>query len=205
MLTTVERVMILKSIDLLANVGPRHLIKVAAAAREEPMWKGQTIYEERDPAEALYVVVTGKVKLESGERPLSEVGAGQAFGTWSLIDDSERGQRATCLEDGMLLEVMREDFYEVAADETTLLRELLRVLARRLRKLVEERPEEARVEGEGVEATPESEPEKEKAAAADPKGDGSGEAKPATTAPERGASLEAAVLDRTPPAGETPR
>jgi CRP-like cAMP-binding protein len=204
MLTTVERVMILKSIDLLANVGPRHLIKVAAAAREEPMWKGQTIYEEADPAEALYVVVTGKIKLESGERLLSEVGAGQAFGTWSLIDDSERGQRATCLEDGMLLEVMREDFYEVAADETTLLRELLRVLARRLRKLVEERPEEARVEGEGVEATPEPEQEKEKAAA-DPKGDGTGEAKPATTAPERGASLEAAVLDRTPPAGETPR
>jgi hypothetical protein len=99
---------------------------------------------------------------------------------------------------------MREDFYEVAADETTLLRELLRVLARRLRKLVEERPEEARVEGEGVEATPEPEQEKEKAAA-DPKGDGTGEAKPATTAPERGASLEAAVLDRTPPAGETPR
>jgi CRP-like cAMP-binding protein len=204
MLTTVERVMILKSIDLLANVGPRHLIKVAGAAREEPMWKGQTIYEERDPAEALYVVVTGKVKLESGERLLSEVGVGQAFGTWSLIDDSERGQRATCLEDGVLLEVMREDFYEVAADETTLLRELLRVLARRLRKLVEERPEEARVEGEGVEAKAEPEQEPEKAAA-DPKGDGTGEAKPATTAPERGASLEAAVLDRTPPAGETPR
>lgn len=204
MLTTVERVMILKSIDLLANVGPRHLIKVAGAAREEPMWKGQTIYEERDPAEALYVVVTGKVKLESGDRLLSEVGVGQAFGTWSLIDDSERGQRATCLEDGVLLEVMREDFYEVAADEPTLLRELLRVLARRLRKLVEERPEEARVEGEGVEATAEPEQEPEKAAA-DPKGDGTGEEKPSTTAPERGASLEAAVLDRTPPGGETPR
>jgi len=197
MLTTVERVMILKSVDLLANVGPRHLIKVAGAAREEPMWKGQTIYEEQDPAEALYVVVNGKVKLESGERQLSEVGAGQAFGTWALIDDSERGQRATCVEDGTLLEVLREDFYEVAADEITLLRELLRVLARRLRKLVEERPEEARVGGEGVEAG--AEPEK-KDKAAEPKADGKGDDKSAApTTTERGASLEAAVLDRTPP------
>ncbi|HWN80796.1 MAG TPA: hypothetical protein VNM87_01755, partial [Candidatus Udaeobacter sp.] len=76
--------------------------------------------------------------------------------------------------------------------------ELLRVLARRLRELVEERPDEARVGGEGVEeAEPAAAP-----AAAEPKVDGKGDAKSATPA-DRGASLEAAVLDRTPP--ETPR
>ena len=58
MLTPVERVMSLKSIDLLANVGPRHLIKLAGVAREVPMWKAQAIYEERDLSEAIYVVVS---------------------------------------------------------------------------------------------------------------------------------------------------
>jgi CRP-like cAMP-binding protein len=196
MLTPVERVMILKGIDLLANVGPRHLIKLAGVAREVPMWKGHALYEERDPAEALYVVVEGRVKLTRGERPLSEVTSGQAFGTWALVDDMERGQRAVCVEDGMLLELLREDFYEVAAGDLTLLRELLRVLARRLRALVEDQPEQARVEGEGVEA----------GAGAKVKPVESGTAAPATTPAPAGAqrteSLEAAILDRPAPTGE---
>jgi CRP-like cAMP-binding protein len=201
MLTPVERVMALKGIDLLANVGPRHLIKLATVAREESMWKGQILYAERDLADALYVVVDGVVKLTTDGRDLSEVGPGQAFGTWALIDESERGQQATCAADGLLLALSREDFYEVAADDLTLPRELLRILARRLRELVEERPEDARVGGEGVEtaaepAAPATTPE-EKEAAAVPAGPGGG---------EQGASLESAVLDRPGgPSGLEPR
>ncbi len=188
MLTPVERVMILKNIDLLANVGPRLLVPLAEITREQEIWKGQTIYEERDPADALYVVVEGRVELATGDRVLSEVGPGQAFGTWSLIDDSERGQRAACLEDGFVLTLLREDFYEVAAHDLTLLRELLRLLARRLRKLVEERPEEAHVEEEGI----------------DDRSSGAGlidvEAEEPGGAVQagQGATLEAAVLDKSP-------
>ncbi len=189
MLTPVDRVMILKNIDLLANVGPRHLIKLAGVAREVPMWKGHAIYEERDPAEALYVVVDGRVQLTRGDRPLSEVASGQAFGTWALVDDLERGQRAVCIEDGVLLELLREDFYEVAAGDLTLLRELLRVLARRLRALVEDQPEQARVEGEGVERGAKGARPPESGAAAAPPA-------PAPAGAQQAESLEAAILDR---------
>jgi hypothetical protein len=45
----------------------------------------------------------------------------------------------------------RDEFYDVAAGDLALLRVVVRALAKRLRKLVSERPEEARIEGEGVE------------------------------------------------------
>ena len=190
MLTPVERVMVLKAVDLLANVGPRHLIKLAAVAREERMWKGQVLYAESDLADALYVVVEGSVQLSSEGKELSTVGPGQAFGTWALIDDSERAQKAQSLEDGLLLALLREDFYEVVDSDPALPRELLRILAKRLREVVVKRPEEARVGGEGVEPAPEASPEgaaPEEAAAPAPAAAG---------AAEQGASLEAAVLDR---------
>jgi CRP-like cAMP-binding protein len=79
------------------------------------------------------------------------VGPGEAFGTWALVDDSRRGDRAECIEDGVALALQRDDFYERAAMDTMLLKEFVRVLAKRLRSLVADRPEEARVEGEGVE------------------------------------------------------
>jgi CRP-like cAMP-binding protein len=186
MLTPVERVLILKNIDLLEGVGPRDLAVLAGAAREEEIWEGQKIYDETDPADALYVVVKGRVRISTGDRVLSEVKPGESFGTWSLVDDSPRGHQAVCIEDGAVLALEREEFYEVAADQSAILRELLRVLARRLRKLVEERPEEARLAGEGA-AEPATAHGGEAAG---------GEVRPATP-PSPGASLEAAVLDRS--------
>jgi len=151
MMTPVERVMILKGADLLKDVGPRQLLGLAEVVQEIEISSGETIYEEDDAADALYMVVQGRVRLSTGDRTTSEVGPGEAFGTWALVDDSRRGDRAECIEDGTALALQREDFYERAAIDPTLLKEFVRVLAKRLRSLVADRPEEARVEGEGVE------------------------------------------------------
>jgi hypothetical protein len=151
-ITPVERVLTLKSIDLLKDVPPRHLLALSQVAREVEMWSGQMLYEEEDPADAIYVVVAGRVKLTNAG-VVSEVGASEAFGTWALVDDSARGQRAECMEDGTVLVLDRDQFYEVAAGDPTLLVELVWALAKRLRAIVAEQPAEARVEGEGVEPT----------------------------------------------------
>jgi CRP-like cAMP-binding protein len=150
MLTTVERVLILKSADMLKDVGPRRLVDLAKVAREISISAGETIYGEEDPADALYMVVEGRVRIVTGDR-ISEVGPGEAFGTWALVDDSARGHRAECTEDGRTLALHRDEFYDLAAGDLTLLQEVVRALARRLRALVTDQPHEARVEGEGVE------------------------------------------------------
>jgi CRP-like cAMP-binding protein len=191
MLTPVERVLILKGADLLKHVGPRHLLGLAELAREIGITKGETIYAEDDPADALYLVVQGRVRLSIGGRTTSEVGPGEAFGTWALVDDSSRGHRAECAEEGLLLVLHREDFYDMAAGDLTLLQEVVRVLSKRLRALVSERPEEARVEGEGIEK-PEARVEAEAAASSTP------------PPPTAGAALEAAALGKSEPAREAP-
>ena len=195
MLTPVERVLILKGADLLRDVGPRHLLGLAEAAREIAIAKGETLYEESDPADALYMVVEGRVRLSTGGQMTSEVGPGEAFGTWALVDDSSRGHRAECIEDGLALALQRDDFYERAAGDLTLLQEVVRVLAKRLRSLVSDRPEEARVEAEGIEKPPEPAASAESSAAPAPS------TEPAAATP--GAALEAAALGQTEtPAGE---
>lgn len=151
MLTAVERVLILKGADLLRDVGPRHLLEVAEVAREVEFAAGDIVYRADDLADALYMMVEGRVRLSAGGIAIAEVGPGEAFGTWALVDDSSRGQEAECIADGTALALHRDAFYDVAAGDLTLLRQVVRALARRLRALVSERPEEARVEGEGVE------------------------------------------------------
>lgn len=205
MLTVVERVLILRGADLLNDVGPRRLLVLADVAREVEIFKGDTIYKEEDPADALYMVVEGRVRLSTGDRATSEVGPGEAFGTWSLVDDSARGHRAECTEDGLTLALHRDDFYDVAAGDLTLLQELVRALAKRLRALVVERPDEARVEGEGVEKT-EAHAEAEVAATTPETAPAGEAAAPVENAPQptRGAALQAAAVGKPAPEGQSP-
>ena len=177
MLTAVERVLILKGADLLREVGPRHLLVLAEVAREIELSVGDVIFQENDSADALYMMVEGRVRLSTGEKTTSEVGPGEAFGTWALVDDSERGQKAECVADGM-------------------------ALARRLRALVAERPEEARVEGEGIEK-PEAMLAAE-AAVSEPAPDAASQSAPqsapdAAPQPTPGAALAAAALGQPAP------
>ncbi len=71
MLTPVERVLILNGADLLKDVGPRHLLRLAEVTREIQIREGDTIYKEDDPADALYMVVGGECvsRPVSGRRP----------------------------------------------------------------------------------------------------------------------------------------
>jgi len=190
MLTAVERVLVLKGADLLREVGPRHLLELAEVAREVELTAGEAIFEEDDAADALYMMVAGRVRLSTAGATTSEVGPGEAFGTWALVDDSSRGQRAECIEDGMALALHREAFYDVAAGDLALLQEVVRALAKRLRALVSERPEEARVEGEGIEK-PEAMVASEAAAAEPVAG--------APEAPTPGGALESAALGQPTP------
>jgi len=199
MLTAVERVLILKGADLLNDVGPRHLLRLAEVAEEVEIWKGDTIYKEDDLADGLYMVVEGRVRLTSGDKTTSEVGPGESFGTWALVDDSERGHRVECIEDGLALKLPRDEFYDVAAGDLALLQVVVRALAKRLRKLVSERPEEARIEGEGVEKPEALDETKTKPLVLETPVPATVEAAPAVTP---GESLKAAALGQTPSEGD---
>jgi len=197
MLTAVERVMILKGADLLKDVGPRHLLRLANVAQEVEIYQGDLIYDRGDLADALYMVVEGRVRLTTDQGVISEVGPRESFGTWSLVDDSERRHRAECIEDGLALALRGDDFYDVAAGDTTMLLEMIRALAKRLRDLVAQRPEEARVEGEGVEKPKALEEEEQRAETQQQEAE-------ATVPSTPGEALKSAVLGQPVPPGETP-
>jgi hypothetical protein len=190
MLSTVERVLILKGADLLREAGPRQLLPLADVAREVELIRGEDLYREDDRADALYLLVEGRVRLEANGQVTSEIRPGEAFGTWALVDDSERGHRAVCLEDGLALALHRDEFYDVAARDLALLQLVVRALARRLRELVSERPDEARVEPEG----------KEDAAPHEPATTATDHAGPPPAS--AGAALEAAVLGQPSPGAD---
>jgi CRP-like cAMP-binding protein len=135
MLTVLEKVILLQDVDVFQEVPGDHLATLASVADEMRLLTDDVLYEEGEAADALYLVLDGRVKLTQGERELSEVGAGQAFGTWALFDDEPRLVTATAAEDCTLLVIDREDFTDLLADHVQIAQGVIRAVARRLRNL----------------------------------------------------------------------
>ncbi len=81
---------------------------IAALAREVRLEEGDDVYRLGDPATAVYVVVSGRVRFSlgvgnrAGAHTVME--AGEAFGWAALLgNEPRRVATATCLEDSVLL------------------------------------------------------------------------------------------------------
>lgn len=132
----IEKVFLLQRIDLLQDARSAHLALLASIAEDVDVDGGTVLIRQGEPTDALYVVIEGDVVLEGVADQRMELAAGQAFGTWALIDEAPSLVTATVEGDARLLRITRADFYDLLADHSELALGLLQGLARRVRTLV---------------------------------------------------------------------
>ncbi|MBD3380912.1 MAG: cyclic nucleotide-binding domain-containing protein [candidate division Zixibacteria bacterium] len=136
MLTIIEKVIFLQNIEVFAEVPTEQLATLAAITEEVEMIKGDVIFRERDPADALYLIREGSIKLHRGETEISVAEAGESFGTWALFDEEPRVVTATAVEDSQLLRIDRDDFIDLLADHVQIAQGVLKTIVKRLRSLI---------------------------------------------------------------------
>jgi uncharacterized membrane protein len=100
--------------------------------------KGETIFEEGQPGESLYVVHNGRVQVfchsDSGEKiVLAENESGDVFGEISLLDGGPRTASAVAVESTQTLTIDRERLYQLVQRQPHVAIDLLTVMGRRLR------------------------------------------------------------------------
>jgi signal transduction histidine kinase len=105
----------LESFELLAGLPPQALERIAALAVEEHYAEGQVLFSEGSPAQALYLILRGKVSLEkrvqlgrtgtARQATIDVSGPWQAVGWSSLVVPYEYTSSAVCLEDTLVLSV----------------------------------------------------------------------------------------------------
>ena len=136
MLTIIEKVIALQGVDVFSEVSTEQLAYLAAIVEEEKAGVGETIYRERDPGDAMYLVVEGRVRLHRNSMEITVAEPGGAFGTWALFDDEPRVSAATALEESLLLRLDKEDFIDLLADNVEITQGVLKALVSRVRSLI---------------------------------------------------------------------
>jgi CRP/FNR family transcriptional regulator, cyclic AMP receptor protein len=133
----------LKETRLFRDLEPTALARLADRAIERTYKKGQLIFYQGDPAEALFVVIEGRVKVvvvnENGdEMVLVTLQPVDVFGEVALIDGEPRSASAETLEPTRVLVLTRATFLETLRESPAMTESLFRSLGAVLRRLTEQ-------------------------------------------------------------------
>jgi CRP/FNR family transcriptional regulator, cyclic AMP receptor protein len=95
---------------------------------------GDVVFAEGEPGDCLYVVKSGAVSLQQGERELEEVGPGAIFGEMALIDLGPRSASAIAVTDCELVSIEKRRFWFLVQETPYFAETVMRVMAERLRR-----------------------------------------------------------------------
>jgi len=135
--TLVERVLFLQNVDLLADASTEDLSLLASIAEEVLYAASAPIYEQGQPADALYVVLRGRVALEKDGAMVLKLGETEALGAWTLFEAEPQVMTARADEETVLLRLDREEFLDLLLEYPELAQSILRALVRRMGKLLQ--------------------------------------------------------------------
>jgi CRP-like cAMP-binding protein len=133
---TVEKVMILKGVQMFSRTPEEVLEDLAAILEEVDLKKDEYIFRQGDPGDSMYIIIDGGVRVLDGERQINQLGARDIFGELALLDPEPRSASVQAMEDTRLFRIDRETFSELMAGSISIVRGVLHVLCERLRRLI---------------------------------------------------------------------
>ena len=94
---------------------------------------GDVIFREGDQAQELFVIRSGEVRIQIGNRTIAELSADSIFGEMALIDNEPRSATAIAVTDVELVSVSEKQFLFLVSQTPYFALRVMRVLAQRLR------------------------------------------------------------------------
>lgn len=130
----IEKVLLLKNSSIFQDCKETDLMEIASIVQNIDVEPKVCLFEKGDPGNCVYLIYQGKVSIHDGQHQLAELGENEIFGELSLLDSEPRSASATTVTDSVLLKIEQDDFYDVIATNTDILKGIMKTLCKRLRE-----------------------------------------------------------------------
>ena len=134
MLSTIEKVLILKTVAIFTDTPDEILAEIAAQLEEVVVPLGTTIFEKGDIGDCMYIVIDGRVRVHDAQITLNELGDRAVFGEMAALDPAPRSASVTAVVDTRLFRLNRDALYEIMADQIEVVRGIIHVLSEFVRE-----------------------------------------------------------------------
>lgn len=137
-MTTLAGKIVLQRSPLFRGLAPAALERIAALATQRSYGAGEIVCSQGDPGDALYAVVSGRIRISSGaadgrEIFLNIMEPGDSFGEIALLDGGTRTASAIAMVASELVSLRRDHLFALLEREPPVALELLRLCGERLR------------------------------------------------------------------------
>jgi len=125
--------------DFFADADPDALRAVAAAGTEHHLIRGDVLFNEGDPPDALYLVLRGRLAIaianpiDRRESVVALMEDGDLFGEMGMLDEGPRSAMARALEPTTVLSIPYDHVLKLFDENPKLLWNVTRLLAQRIR------------------------------------------------------------------------
>ena len=128
-----DRIQFLKTVPFFDRLSNRQLKSVSAIMFERTYDTDESIFEEGQPGAALFLILQGKVAIETcgeaGTTRLAVLENGAFFGELALLDETPRSADARALEKTQTLALYRNDLNELVQRDAKTACQIYRSLA----------------------------------------------------------------------------
>lgn len=128
----------LRSIPLFSGIRQDALDLLAQSAPIRRMGKGELLFHQTDPSDAVFIVQSGCISLflatpDGRELVINEMRPGDCFGEIGLVTGLPRSTGAMARETSVLLRIAKEPFMQALEADKGLMKRVLEMTAKRLR------------------------------------------------------------------------
>jgi CRP-like cAMP-binding protein/HEAT repeat protein len=132
-LSTIEKVIILKTVSIFSETSEEVLAEVASLLEEIELEAEETIFKKGDMESCLYIIVGGRVRIHDREQVFTYAGEREIFGELAVLDPEPRSASATTTEVTRLFRLDQDALYILMADHMEVAHGIIRVLCQRIR------------------------------------------------------------------------
>ena len=135
-LTIVEKVIFLKSVDIFEHATIEQLGRIAGLTEEVHFKPGEIIFEEGQPGDAFYLLLSGQVFIEKNGNPLREMKEKEAFGTLEVLDFHPRAVTAKAVDQVRALKLNGQEFHDLLSLDIEMVEAVFRMLCGLVRRIL---------------------------------------------------------------------
>jgi len=143
-ISTMERVLFLRRVKLFAKLTPVDLKQIAAVAKERLFLDGETIVQQGEPGDEMYIIVSGEVSvLNIGGTELARRKPGDFVGEMAIISQQPRMATLVAVGDVRTLCIGQKQFEGILRERFEISMAVMQELGERLRQSSSPVPEAA--------------------------------------------------------------
>ena len=135
-LTTIEKVIFLKSVDIFEHATIEQLGRIAGLTEEVHFEPGEIIFNEGEPGDSFYLLLSGRVFIQRNGNIIREMKEKEAFGTLEVLDFHPRATTAKAADQVRALKLNGQEFHDLLSLDIEMVQAVFRMLCGLVRRIL---------------------------------------------------------------------